>query len=676
MAWPRALHGISIVHLGQCHYTALKAGAMKSLRVNRIGANPSLHLMTHGASCDPEGWAILQTFRELREVGSCDQMQAMLSFAAQGCPLPPNGPASILLSRVERLGWRLTRGGQIEDRFGIVDLFGLSWQAVVDRVHWSWPRLVAAEVSHRKSFAGIQYSSISEVRRVLSGLGTADQSTLRCCLNGTMYHDIKKQKHQRGTGSLCLHCGSLDSVFHRVWECTHFASCRSGFRFWSQLSLLPACLSCHGWPLQPPSWSALIAQFLAIPPVDSVVSWPSVGQQPFHLFIDGTCAFPREPMLRYASWGVTLAQFSPSLFDHQILACGHVRGQLQTAYRGELEAMVFALRAVAKGGVAAIIWSDCNAVIRRTQRLLNGGVVKPNSPHADLWMIVAGLVSDGALSKVSLQKVMSHGDVGLATSGIEQWAFGHNALVDAAVGKYNQKRSVSFMQAWHRVQFELGYYREVHSDCVDVLLRVGRHAMEQRKQTEAGVEEVQDFSTETHPVGPDAGWHLGVKLERLYLSSNMQVLHDWWCQVGSPLLQAGQRSRTPLRWVAGIQLYCDFWLTTRWEGFLSPVHGRWFDSPTSAPPGTPIHLGGRSTMFLRAWKAYLKHNGVVIPCGVHRPWSYVINYWTQCYRLQWSQKRLELVDKALLSLQSRQFVKPVELQKFHLVDFAADVEWL
>jgi hypothetical protein len=42
MAWPRALHGISVVHLGACHYKTLRAGAVRALRADKKGSNPFL----------------------------------------------------------------------------------------------------------------------------------------------------------------------------------------------------------------------------------------------------------------------------------------------------------------------------------------------------------------------------------------------------------------------------------------------------------------------------------------------------------------------------------------------------------------------------------------------------------------------------------------------------------
>lgn len=306
--------------------------------------------------------------------------------------------------------------------------------------------------------------------------------------------------------------------------------------------------------------------------------------------------------------------------------------------------------------------------MKRTQRLLDGGVVKPNSAHADLWQVLADLVREGQLPPITLQKVMSHGDLSLAKNGVEHWAFWRNALVDSAVGRFNQMRDQLFWQTWSRVRFELGYYREVHADCLAVLLKVGRYAMAKPADDGDGDGEAQAPPSEARPVGPESGWQLGPQLCCKYLATNMRVLHEWWTSVGAPLLQTGGRLQTPLRWIAGVQLYCDFWLTTKWAGFLSPVHSQWFDDPDAAPPHTARHLGGRTTMWLRAWKAYLKHNGVVVPAGVHRPWSYSVNYWTQCYRLPWSQQRLDRIDDALLALTARPLLKPVQLTRYVLDD--------
>ena len=58
MAWPRALHGITVVHLGASHFKLLRAGAVRALKADRKGANPYLHLATSDVVHDPEAWSI------------------------------------------------------------------------------------------------------------------------------------------------------------------------------------------------------------------------------------------------------------------------------------------------------------------------------------------------------------------------------------------------------------------------------------------------------------------------------------------------------------------------------------------------------------------------------------------------------------------------------------------
>lgn len=322
------------------------------------------------------------------------------------------------------------------------------------------------------------------------------------------------------------------------------------------VSSLPPCLTCHGWPLVPSAWYELSGLFLALPRVYPTVAWSDADAAcPVHLFIDGTCACPSEPLLRYASWGVTQALFTPSQLDHRVFSCGHVCGQLQSAYRGELEAMVFALKMVAKNQVTAIIWSDCAAVIRRTNRMLRGEDVKDNSPHADLWKEIAELVSEGLLGSVTLQKVLSRGDFSRACNGIEYWAFWRNSLVDAAVGRFNLKRPAAFFQVWQKVFDSLALHRALHADYVGVLY-YGRHAMEVAKpQVDDAEDEYVEEPVDNGPVlCPSGGWRVDEKLSRKYGATNVDALHGWWRH--SAL--TGGASREPLRWISAFQLYGDF----------------------------------------------------------------------------------------------------------------------
>lgn len=181
--------------------------------------------------------------------------------------------------------------------------------------------------------------------------------------------------------------------------------------------------------------------FNSLPVVELRLDRPVVGDYVYDLFVDGTCAWPFEPSLRYSAWCITQAVRGSATLEHKVLAVGHTVGQLQSAFRAELEAMTLAIEAIAVGGVKARIWSDCQSVIDGTQRILHGLPLKPNKSHADLWQRIRRVVPLLAATQLQLVKVVSHAACSKAINGVEEWAFWHNRLVDEAAAAYNQQNA-------------------------------------------------------------------------------------------------------------------------------------------------------------------------------------------------------------------------------------------
>ena len=138
MAWPRALHGISVVHLGESHWKVLRSGAVRALKADRKGANPYLHLASSQVQSDPEAWSILQTLRDVRELGDHEVVEPTLGLFSSNLDfLPANGPSAILLSRLRRLGWEVGSQGQALSRtVWVLSAFcvlpGMSWWCGLD----------------------------------------------------------------------------------------------------------------------------------------------------------------------------------------------------------------------------------------------------------------------------------------------------------------------------------------------------------------------------------------------------------------------------------------------------------------------------------------------------------------------------------------------------------------
>ena len=656
MAWPRSMHASSVVHLGQHHFMVLRTGAAKGLRADRIGANPGLHLATNSCYLDPEFWCISQTIREARELGNHFQMAHMLSMIGGGVTVPRNGPGMVLACRLQRLGWELLPNGLALDAYGQFCCLETHWDEVHFGLVSAWPKVMSTFVAHRKSFEGIGNADLQELGRALKRFSEADQIFLRSGLDGTLYTDKIKTKEQRGSNSQCIYCQALDSFAHRLWYCPRFEQARIGFRWRQYLHQLPACLVNHGWPVKAPSQFVLMKHFQNLPcPVFNLPK--SVSVACMDLFTDGTCAYPREPSLRYASWAVTKALNDGATLDHVVLGCGHLSGLIQTSYRSELTALVVALKVVQQSGARARIWTDCQAVLSKFRKVSRGWTPSCNSSHGDLWLQVVEIFRSLPLGMVQCGKVVSHGSSGLARSSVEDWCFWHNQLVDAAASSFNQKRNEQFWIDWHRAASDLVFQRQVHEDILLVILKVGQLESQFRSKQRA----VTEHSGARHSGGPDPAprgvgdgqvpsvWSLSTCLIRRCRLSNLTPLHRWWTAVVVPTF-ATER----YEWVSGIQMYVDFCFAVDGQGPLM-IHGRWQEWNEQM---WEIHeattFSRRIKMFLTLWKAYITANRLVVPAALRRPRSAGVAFWCQCYQLPWPADRLLDVDRILLQLDGRQ----------------------
>ena len=673
VAWPRAFYGVSVVAVGHCHFVKCRTGALRSLKADRIGASPIAHLATNGLTCDPEAFAIIQTFREVRDVSNHRSIQAMLQWIGS-CMVdfPENGPAAILVGRIRRLGWHVQPNGLIRDQFGAFSILDLPWNSLVARVRWAWPGVMSCELSHRKSFSGIQWAWLEEATRLLRRFSPQDQVVLRCAMDGTLYHDLYKPKAARGTGSKCIYCNNIDSVHHRLWNCPHFASCRQGFAWPDLVDILPPAMVCHGWPLFPTAWRRMQCMFNDIPPAAVDLQLPKDPKVPMlDFFTDGSCAHPADACLRFSAWAVTLAHYDHSVLEHSVVACGHTSGQHQSAYRAELEAMVVTLELIAQTQTQARIWCDCLGVVRRTKHVLAGGNVKINRPHHDLWLRVQATCHRFSEGQVQIIKVASHIPTSCAVTGIEEWAYWHNCFVDAAASAYNFKRSPEFWATWNECQTAVRCFRTLLSGIFQVILRVARLTRQQQEPRDQSPPETDQSTADDRRIYKHFSvrrtWGFSGALVHKYKHRNVSMLHQWWVAIGVPALT----TRGPLVWVSGLQLYLDFYFTSQFRGMLSTQHGKWYESELELPRFKP-GAGKRATMFLRVWAAYLKWNQMLIPHALVKPDSGAINHWAMSWRLPWPRERLGKLDDAILEVVGHQLARPGDAA---MVDFPIPSGW-
>ena len=677
LAWPRALHGSSIVKLGKLHFTSLRTGLSRGLRLDKIGANPILQCATFKFELDPEVWTILTTIKDARRLGCRQAMTAALSWLASGdATIPTNGPAAVLASRIARVGWQLQTDGCIQDSFGSFHLFESPFELIRLRMQWAWPRVIAATLSHRKSFQGIQFAHLALAMHSLKAFGDLDQAMLRSAMDGTLYIDLGKSKEQRGQQSQCLHCGASDSFYHRIWVCPAFAKHRLEFPWPSIVPHLPQCLTCHGWPLVSTAWVKLQMYFDNLP-VDFLKVTPPLVPTPqiIDLFVDGSCACPRQPQLRFASWAVTMAAPWITQLEHLIIGGGHLTGHVQTSYRAELVAMSYAVSVAAQLPNHVRIWCDNSAVVQLMQKIQKGTFFTGEVSHSDLVDNLFRVTNADFWHRVTVHKVTSHCDIGGGVDELEVWAFWHNKLVDAAASHINFRRDEIFWQLWQNASDSLEFNAKLLQEIQKVLLKVGyadrhlRHAVGcPQLSSQDDTPEVWQPPAAPVPDTRTTQWAVGDGLFKRYGRANVIAIHNWWLQIGVPILRTGRE----FKWVAGLQLYADFSLETQFKGLLAKNHRQWYETEEEAPPEVPRGLMSRSTRFLQVWGAYLKFNRVAVSKRLTRPSSGALAFWAQCYFVPWPSRRLNAIDAAFLGKHGRQVVKPCQLEVYSSLEVSPD----
>lgn len=228
-----------------------------------------------------------------------------------------------------------------------------------------------------------------------------------------------------------------------------------------EISQLPKCLACHGWPVRTPQVDRLVEALLLIEvPPHHEVQVP-VNQDRLHLFTDGACSSPDDPVLRLAAWAVTA---SSGLGDYAsvLLHAGHVPGVIQSAFRAELWAVWSAIHYVVTKGVCATIWCDNEAIVTSLRRMLGSSSPrKLRRNHRDLWSMISRLITRLTPGQLQLCQVVAHGDLEKATSALEHWCFFHNGIVDRSAVKANALRSPLFMQRWQEAADAVAHHRVV-----------------------------------------------------------------------------------------------------------------------------------------------------------------------------------------------------------------------
>lgn len=646
-AWPKGLHAIPATTIAMSTFKSLRAGAMRGLDADGSGVNSHVHLgLIERPETDPQFWAILQTFRMVRECGIPEVVGPVLGAVAAGdVRFASNGITTTLLTRVQTLGWRVDAGGSLEDEFGKFSLFDVSIEELKWRMEFSWLHVVASRVSHRPGLVELDRVDPLKTRQMLGKLATSDQACYRKLLNGAHITQDGKHHCQECDTDVCIFCLSSDSRFHRFWQCPCFEGLRQGIcpDLVAALPGLPESMVSYGWALRPSTFHEWYA-YLAGVPENVVPPLPMPERSVLHLFTDGSCANPQYVDCRFAAWSIVVAD--PFASSASILECGILPGIRQTSVRAELYAVARAIHFAAVHLQPIHVWSDCQAVVSRLRRMLLGSRVRPNSPNADLWARIADDLRVIGVQHVHVTKVAAHKSVNAAVSPLEEWCFLHNHFSDQTAGRANLQRPAAFWTLLQKHVQACWHCDRWNADVQKVLLRISKQVL----QGDMPSHPVPEVLPET-PVPSWSSLPTLVQLPsgatRWYGDGVVRSIVSWWWSVLAD-------SDAPVQWISHMQLFIDFASAT---GLAGPIKYHGWKEATSVPLFGLVQRSFKQRVkwFIKVVKETMRHLHIPISCAYCKPASVMISMFTGCVAAPWPGCRLTAVDRWLQQFTDQPF---------------------
>lgn len=349
VGWPRCLHAISSVPLGDIHVASLRSKVMQSLGFDKKGANPLIQMsLITKVRHDPGFHILVTTFRAFRKFCIPDLAFPILDALSQGTvSLRSPGPCHVFLSRLHSVAWTWLGNGIVSDHEGFQHhILHDAIQILVSRLQDAWFARIGAIVSTRAGFHGMECVNPNLTCHQLSKLNPEDEGLMRVVLNGTFFTRDKVHATGRVFSKQCPFCEEEDSLIHRHFSCPHFQSLRNNIpqEVFHMLGDMPDCTLQHGWICSPPELVLFRQAMMELPDLTNDFSCgsPPTPSGVIHLFVDGSCLCPNNPRCRVASWGVPVANLSEDTFEQ--VARGPVVGLHQTSTRAELTACLTGYR--------------------------------------------------------------------------------------------------------------------------------------------------------------------------------------------------------------------------------------------------------------------------------------------------------------------------------------------
>ena len=655
-SWPKAMHGIASAYVGRKHFHRLRTGMMQGLGLNKPGANAFLQCCLE-ESLDPQKYAILQTIRDWRTLGDQGHQAVMLQRLNESeKPYAQASLTSILLHRLQVLGWILAPDGSVTDKYGSFDLATLHWTELVLRLECAWIDVVASQVTHRPEFLHFGIVDVLATRHSLDQFDCYDRGVLHNHIIGATITNAHACHWSASGSAECCACGQPDSLFHRFWVCAASADLRRLVP-WDILQLvpvLPKVLTCQGWTLTSPYDHAWKQHLLDLPTKVPLAECPSSAPW-IDLFTDGSCMFPTAPSYRVSSWAVCYAPPPHVGFEAssvQVLGAEPLGGLVQTAFRSELFALVVSLTWGVAWDRSIRLWTDCQGVIDKFWLLVDGKCkIHPCCSNSDLWTECFRLVGELGRHRICLTKVSAHQSWDSETDETTRWIQISNACVDRAAKSAHYTRKTHHWELW-----TLHANAVAAHGVVGEALRSHQLLVSKRWTEEYGI---GSSDVVPQPAAPRLARRLPFRCAGLTFPDTCpqsickswgdrfsEMFRSWWSDVLDP-------NEGLTGWISFTQLYIDFQISYRHAGLIKEKRG-WLD-PEDLPGVMPErHPFRRRVKWFRLLvQQWIKQLGADVTTSTTRPRSVVLACHVGCIALPAKQARMDRVEQWLRDHTSR-----------------------
>lgn len=551
VAWPRCLHGIANIPLGNEHFATLRSRVMQSLAWNKKGANPSIQLaLVQGVRYDPGYYALVVTIKAFRFCNPYLAFPLLDALSQSGQHLRCPGPCGIFLTRLFDVGWSWEGDGFLSDHEGIkLHIFDTAIQTLEQHLKHAWICKVGSSVSVREGFAGVEFVSPSLTISQLEPVCNEADGLLRTVLNGTFFTRDKQLACGTVVSDRCPFCQQPDSIRHRHFECAQFQPLRdalppSVFQF---LEEAPQCTVQHGWFCEPAEVRLLRHALSQLPDLtgDFVGHYAIPSTTPIHLFCDGSCLQPTIPELRVATWGVCIANLEDDTFTP--ISQGPVWGTHQSSTRAEFTAVISSLKFAIHVNTACWIWTDNQTVYNFMQDTL------------DPTFFVTGMEKDHDLRSVALSlsrtaqshkllgciiKVRSHMNRAAFTDVVEQWAIRGNDFADQCADRAKSGFNPMFWTLWEQAAQQVFQIRGVRAALHNFFIAVGSQVVSMKDAIwEHDERDREDLSVEQSH---------GVDETALLSWNDIPAVFDFGVQEGNGYRSLGKMSVVVHQWLLNL----------------------------------------------------------------------------------------------------------------------------